>query len=287
MPFSWEKTRHAQAEDCLSELRKHANAVVPLPNDSLLQMGGEDATALECFAEAGRNVSRGISAICNLIFKRGMIDVDFSYLRKAFSGRGGRTLFGYGKGNGKDALRESLRDLMLCPMLHIPDVSRAADVLLIFIQGGTSMSMAGVQSVSKEIRDSFKAGEEVVFGAHVDENMGDEIKITVLGVTALEPNTPRADIAPAADQILELTAQSKQSHPSKLEVQKSRKVDKKSYSNRLNRRRKNENIDQNTFSFMEEQNQRGIFDDLPNKNIYEGEDLDVPAYLRRGVQISI
>ena len=213
--------------------------------------------------------------------------MDFSYLRKAFSGRGGRTLFGYGKGNGKDALRESLRDLMLCPMLHIPDVSRAADVLLIFIQGGTSMSMAGVQSVSKEIRDSFKAGEEVVFGAHVDENMGDEIKITVLGVTALEPNTPRADIAPAADQILELTAQSKQSHPSKLEVQKSRKVDKKSYSNRLNRRRKNENIDQNTFSFMEEQNQRGIFDDLPNKNIYEGEDLDVPAYLRRGVQISI
>ena len=82
MPFSWEKTRHAQAEGCLTELRKHANAVVPLPNDSLLQMGGEDATALECFAEAGRNVSRGISAICNLIFKRGMIDVDFSYLKK-------------------------------------------------------------------------------------------------------------------------------------------------------------------------------------------------------------
>ena len=227
MPFSWEKTRHAQAEDCLSELRKHANAVVPLPNDSLLQMGGEDATALECFAEAGRNVSRGISAICNLIFKRGMIDVDFSYLRKAFSGRGGRTLFGYGKGNGKDALRESLRDLMLCPMLHMPDVSRAADVLLIFIQGGTSMSMAGVQSVSKEIRDSFKAGEEVVFGAHVDENLGDEIKITVLGVTALEPTTPLADVAPAADQILELTSQTKQSHPSKLEVQKSRKVQTK------------------------------------------------------------
>jgi cell division protein FtsZ len=287
MPFSWEKTRHAQAEDCLTELRKHANAVVPLPNDSLLQMGGEDATALECFAEAGRSVSRGISAICNLIFKRGMIDVDFSYLRKAFSGRGGRTLFGYGKGNGKDALRESLRDLMLCPMLHMPDVSRAADVLLIFIQGGTSMSMAGVQSVSKEIRDSFKSGEEVVFGAHVDENMGEEVKIIVLGVTALEPTTPKADVAPASNDVLEFTAQTKQSHPSKLEVNKSRKADIKSNGNRLHKRKKGENLDQNTFPFMEEQNQRGIFDDLPSKNIYEGEDLDVPAYLRRGVQISI
>jgi cell division protein FtsZ len=261
--------------------------VVPLPNDSLLQMGGEDATALECFAEAGRNVSRGISAICNLIFKRGMIDVDFSYLRKAFSGRGGRTLFGYGKGNGKDALRESLRDLMLCPMLHMPDVSRAADVLLIFIQGGTSMSMSGVQSVSKEIRDSFKAGEDVVFGAHVDENMGEEVKIIVLGVTALEPTTPRADVAPASHDVLEFTAETHQSHPSKLDINKSRKADNKSKVNRLHKRKKGENLDQNTFSFMEEQNQRGIFDDLPTKNIYEGEDLDVPAYLRRGVQISI
>ena len=71
LPFSWEKSRHSDAENCLSELRKYANAVVPLPNDSLLQLGGEDATALECFAEAGRNVSRGISAICNLVFKRG------------------------------------------------------------------------------------------------------------------------------------------------------------------------------------------------------------------------
>ena len=59
LPFSWEKGRHAQAEECLAELRKHANAVVPLPNDSLLQVGGPDATALECFAEAGRNVGKG------------------------------------------------------------------------------------------------------------------------------------------------------------------------------------------------------------------------------------
>jgi len=117
--------------------------------------------------------------------------------------------------------------------------------------------------------------------------LGEEVKITVLGVTALEPTAPLADVAPAADEVLELTAQAKQSHPSKLEVQKSRKDQTKKHGNRLNKRRKDENQDQNTFSFMEEQNQRGIFDDLPNKNIYEGEDLDVPAYLRRGVQISI
>tara|TARA_B100002019_G_scaffold70155_1_gene60373 strand:- start:3444 stop:4724 length:1281 start_codon:yes stop_codon:yes gene_type:complete len=286
LPFSWEKSRHSEAENCLSELRKHANAVVPLPNDSLLQLGGEDATALECFAEAGRNVSRGISAICNLVFKRGMIDVDFSYLRKVFSAKAGRTLFGYGKGKGRDALRESLRDLMLCPMLHMPDVTKAADVLLIFIQGGTSMSMSGLQSVSKEIRESFKAGEEVVFGAHVDENLGEEVKITVLGATSLDPIVPQADVAPVAQQVIELGTNTKQSHRSKLSKQKTIAQVSNS-SNKRNGLKKQTNIDQNTFSFMEEKNQRGIFDDLPKRNMYEGEDLDVPAYLRRGVKIAI
>jgi cell division protein FtsZ len=287
LPFSWEKSRHAQAEECLSELRKHANAVIPLPNDSLLQMGGEDSTALECFAEAGRNVSRGIAAICNIVFKKGMIDVDFSYLRKVFSGRGGRTLFGYGKGSGKEGLREALRDLLVCPMLHMPDVSKAADILLIFIQGGTSLSMSGLQSVSKEIRDSFKAGEDVVFGAHVDENLGEEVKITILGVTSLDPLVPTADVAPVAQQVLELGKQPKQSHRSKLEITGTNTEKTSSIATRKKRGKKVDNKEQNTFFFMEKENQRGIFDDLPSRNMYEGEDLDVPSYLRRGVKIVI
>ena len=287
MQFSWEKSRHAQAEECLNELRVHANAVIPLPNDSLLQMGGEDASALECFAEAGRNVSRGISAICNLVFKKGMIDVDFSYLRKVFSARSGRTLFGYGKGEGRDALRESLRDLMVCPMLHMPDVSKAADVLMIYIQGGTSLSMSGLQSVSKEIRDAFKAGEEVVFGAHVDENMGEEVKITVLGATSLEPIIKPADVAPVSQQVLELATLSKQSHKSKLDLGSVKEPLNPPKTKRFARRKRDENHDQNTFPFMEPHNQRGIFDDLPKRNLYEGEDLDVPSYLRRGVKIAI
>lgn len=287
LPFSWEKTRHAQAEECLSELRKHANAVIPLPNDSLLQMGGEDSTALECFAEAGRNVSRGIAAICNIVFKKGMIDVDFSYLRKVFSGRGGRTLFGYGKGSGTEGLREALRDLLVCPMLHMPDVSKAADILLIFIQGGTSLSMSGLQSVSKEIRDSFKAGEDVVFGAHVDENLGEEVKITILGVTSLDPLVPTADVAPVAQQVLELGKNPKQSHRSKLEITNTSPEKTSFMATRKKRGRKSDNKEQNTFFFMEAENQRGIFDDLPSRNMYEGEDLDVPSYLRRGVKIVI
>ena len=285
LPFSWEKSRHSMAEECLADLRKFANAVIPLPNDSLLQMGGADATALECFAEAGRNVSKGITAICALVFRRGMIDVDFVHLRKAFNRRAGRALFGYGEGEGEDAIRQAVRELLLCPMLHLPDVSKAADALLILITGGTGMSMASLQQVSLEIRDEFKAGEHIVFGAHVDENMGDRVQITVLGATDLEAGTPSADVAPAAKGVISALPKSKVAHPSKLQ-QKSQAT-QLTQPAKLSRLKKQETIDQNTFDFMDAENQRGIFGDLPSRNLYAGEDLDVPAYLRRGVKVSI
>ena len=287
MPFSWEKGRHAQAEESLAELRKFANAVIPLPNDSLLQLGGVDATALECFAEAGRNVSRGISAICSLIFKRGMIDVDYVHLRKAFNLRSGRTLFGYGEGQGENAIRQALSELMICPMLHLPDVSKAADALLIFINGGPGMGMNALQQASLEIREQFKAGEHVVFGAHVDENLGDRIQIIVLGATDLEAGIS-VDVTPTVEHVIEATPSvSKSTHSSKLKAAVKPPAMVKTPSRKSRFSRKKESEDQNTFSFMEESNQRGIFDDLASRNLYEGEDLDVPAYLRRGVKIAV
>ena len=285
LPFSWEKGRHAQAEECLAELRKHANAVVPLPNDSLLQVGGPDATALECFAEAGRNVGKGISAICSLVFRRGMIDVDYAHLRKAFNRRSGRTLFGYGEGEGPDGIRHALRELMVCPMLHLPDVSKAADALLILITGGTGMGMAALQQASMEIRAEFKAGEHVVFGAHVDENMGDRVQITVLGATDLEAGLPAADVAPVSEQVISASPKAKRAHQSKLASQKAKPEPAPAKGKKG--KKGQEPLDQNTFEFMEDGNQRGIFDDLPSRNLYEGEDLDVPAYLRRGVKIAV
>ncbi len=286
LPFSWEKQRHKLAEDALAELRKFANAVVPLPNDSLLQVGGSDASALECFAHAGRNVSRGISAICALVFRKGMIDVDFAHLRKAFNLRSGRTLFGIGEGRGEDALRHALRDLLLCPMLHLPDVSRTADVLLITVTGSPGMGMVALQQVAADVREEFKAGENVVFGAHVDENMGDCVEICVLGATDLEAGAPVADVAPDAAPVLTASPKAAKrgrgSHPSKLK-RPAKKKPKKGKAKAASK----PSEDQNLFDFMQTENQRGIFGDHDNRNLYEGEDLDVPTYLRRGVKIAV
>ena len=147
------------------------------------------------------------------------------------------------------------------------------------------MGMAALQQVSTEIREEFKAGEHIVFGAHVDENMGDRVQITVLGATDLEAGLPTADVAPTAKEVIAAVPKSKVAHPSKLKKQKKSAPVQKVSSD--SKKRKKDDLDQNTFDFMEAENQRGIFGDLPSRNLYAGEDLDVPAYLRRGVKIAI
>jgi len=177
-----------------------------------------------------------------------------------------------------------MRNLMVCPMLHLPDVSKSADILLIFINGGPGIGMSSLQSASKEIREAFKAGECVVFGAHVDENMGEEVRVIVLGATNMEADKKIADVAPVSHEIHQITKETREAHPTRLgqkaKVSKSRNPKLKTKKTKVY-----QSVEQNTFSFMDDKNQRGIFDDLPNRNIYEGEDLDVPTYLRRGVQV--
>jgi cell division protein FtsZ len=171
-------------------------------------------------------------------------------------------------------------------MLHLPDVSKAADTLVIFINGGPGMGMSALQTISEEIRKEFKAGEHVVFGAHIDENLRDQVEITVLGVTDLGPISSSADVAPSSGGgILNATTPTKTSHPSRLLAGQTKKTKTEKIS--APQKRQNLGVSQNTFDFMEDENQRGIFDNLPDRNLYDGEDLDVPSYLRRGVKISI
>ena len=144
------------------------------------------------------------------------------------------------------------------------------------------MGMSALQQASLEIRDEFKAGEHVVFGAHVDENLGDRVQIVVLGATDLEAGM-KADVAPSAEQIMLDSTKAKQAHESKLRQQKKKAEPEKVKSRR---QAKKDALEQNTFDFMQDNNQRGIFDNS-SRNMYEGEDLDVPAYLRRGVKISL
>ena len=283
LPFTFEgQRRHRQADESLSRLREICHAVIPLPNDVLLQQMDEDASVLDAFALADQWISRGVRGIWSMLFQTGLINVDFASLRKAFENRGGKTLFGVGSGKGEDCAGRALNDLLLCPLLHTPEFSRRADSLIVNIEGGTDLSMAKVNEIMGLVTEKFGSRYETVLGAVIDERMQNTVEICVLGTTEINPGQ-RLRQQQNRPQMPAHIAKNIESapHPTPSPMGSPRLFSKST------RRRKLQREDsQGEFQFAGTDEQRGCFD-ATERNYYNGEDLDVPTYLRRGLKIRL
>jgi cell division protein FtsZ len=273
MPFTREgERRRKQAEDALTELRECCHAVIALPNDVLLQQVDEKATVLEAFAVADQWIASGVKAIWSMLFQSGLINVDFATLRGAFRYRGGKTLFGIGCGSGEDCVQKALADLELCPLLHLPDYKYAkADSLIIHVSGGPNLAMSQINQIMDAVCDKFGSRQNTVLGAAIDGNMKDSIRITVIGATDVGNGaTARVQRRQAATQSVPPLAQNA---PEDEKASAERLANMAAYTK------------QHEFDFQNEEN-RGFFDST-EQNLYNGEDLDVPTFLRRGIRIQI
>jgi cell division protein FtsZ len=275
LPFTFEGGRKKTlADEGLSLLRKSSDAVIPLPNDILLQGDDGDSSVLKAFAQGKDWVRTGIEAILSLVHKTGLCNIDYSTLRNAFVERGGKTLFGVGMGSGQNASSNALENLMLCPLLRTPENSLKADNLIVNITGGPSLGMTDVNEIMTFLRGKL-GGDNTVFGAVIDENCGDSIEIFILGTTNLNhsrtlPTKPQSGTSPTNDLY---PASSKKNSKAR---SKSGRGQEEVLSNT-----------QKEFDFLGNIDEgRGYFDQT-DKNLFNGEDLDIPTYLRRGIKISL
>ncbi|MEY2881372.1 MAG: cell division protein FtsZ, partial [Verrucomicrobiota bacterium] len=141
MPFTFEGGRRTkQAEEGLRALRLACDAVIPLPNDVLLQEAADNEAMLASFARADEWIGRGVKSIWAMLTKTGLINLDFATLRQAFQQRGGKSVFGLGTGAGDDAVAAALADLHACPLLHTPENATKADRLLVNVVGGPDLT---------------------------------------------------------------------------------------------------------------------------------------------------
>ena len=196
LPFSFEGGRRLkQAEEGLAALRRACDAVIPLPNDVLLQESADNESVLDSFARADEWIARGVKAIWAMLSKTGLINVDFATLRQAFQQRGAKTLFGLAEGAGENAAADAIASLKLCPLLHTPEFSRKADRLLVNITGGTDLTLPKVNEIMSAIAEQFGRDSHIIMGAVIDEGMQGRVEISVLG--ASDMGTRGAVPAPA------------------------------------------------------------------------------------------
>ncbi|MBC2608191.1 cell division protein FtsZ [Pelagicoccus albus] len=271
LPFTIERARRANtAQEGLRRLRDTCNAVVPLPNDLLIQESDPDASLLDAFAKADAWIEKAIKSIWCMMNKTGMINLDFAQLRQMLAKKAGKTLFGIGAGAGENAAAEAIENLKLCPLLHTPEFSKKADQLLVNIVGGTRIGMADTQMIMEAVAEEFGADANVTMGAVVDEELGDSVEICILGTSEVT-SVPFTKVVktrkPSTDSGISSSTQSK-AHGSK-----PKPTATKTFSS----------ASQEEFSFSEG-DPKGEFENSSG-TLFEGQDLDAPTYLRRGVKI--
>ena len=272
LPFTIERaTRAKVAKSGLESLRQVANAVIPLPNDLLIQVSDGNASLLDAFSQADAWIEKGITSIWEMMSKTGLMNLDYSQLRQVFSNRAGKTLFGLGEGSGENAAIDAIEDLKLCPLLHTPEFSKKADHLLVNLIGGANLGISETQSIMESVTDAFGKEANVVMGAVIDESMGDKVEICVIGTSdvsdiSIVRGRKRSVPIPKVPDLELLKTAAKKENP--------KSVHKKRIK-----------IQQDEFAFNEGE-PRGEFEDTMGY-IFEGQDLDTPTYLRRGVKVPV
>ncbi|OIR18571.1 cell division protein FtsZ [mine drainage metagenome] len=310
MPFSFEGGRRLkQAEEGLAALRRVADAVILLPNNVLLQEAAENESVLDSFARADEWIGRGVKAIWGMLLRTGMINVDFATLRQAFQSRGGKTLFGLGSGEGENASARAIESLRLCPLLATPENARKADRLLVNITAGPDLATHQVNALMQAITEEFGLDSHVVMGAVIDEAMKGRVEVVVLGTTDIggrgrstvrSPATPlrarpSARPAPAAapgaasetprsdDAGVAVVAEGAPAAVAAAPAHVASSAPAKAPAQPVSAAKPD--TSQEEFSFGEVES-RGHFENT-DRNLFEGQDLDVPTYLRKGIKLML
>ena len=184
-PFSFEgKKRMEQALGGLEELRKHVDTLIVIPNDKLREIIDKQTPLLESFKEVDNVLRRGVQSISDLIAVAGLINLDFADVKAVMEKRGS-ALIGIGMGVGENRATEAAKQAISSPLLET-SISGATDAI-INVTGGESLTLFEVDEAAQVIRDSAETDINTIFGAVINENLNDEIIVTVIA-TGFEKN---------------------------------------------------------------------------------------------------
>jgi cell division protein FtsZ len=177
-PFTFEgEKRIATAREGIAMLKKVTDTLIVVPNDRLLELGGGAIGFHETYRLANDIWCQSIHGISELLNQSGLINVDFADLRTIIS-KGGGAIISSGRGYGNDRAREAAEQALHSKLLGIA-VDGAYGVLF-NITGGPDMTLLEVEEAAAIITGRVHADANVIFGATIDENLGNEMRVTVI-----------------------------------------------------------------------------------------------------------
>ncbi len=199
-PFTFEGSRRQQsAEQGTGKLKEHADTLIVIPNDRLLQIADKRSSLQDAFRMADDVLRQGIQGISELITVPGLINLDFADVRTIMS-EGGAALMAVGHASGEDRARTAAEQAISSQLLDITiDGARG---ILFNVTGGSNLTLFEVNQAAAIIKETAHPDVNLIFGAVIDPNMGEEVRITVIatgfertGVRPVESPKPQSESA--------------------------------------------------------------------------------------------
>jgi cell division protein FtsZ len=177
-PFSFEGRRRAsQAEQGIDELRGAVDTLIVIPNDRLLQVADGETSVVQAFRFADDVLLQGVQGITDLITTPGLINLDFADVRAVMKDAGS-ALMGMGRARGESRAEEAARLAISSPLLEA-SIEGARGVLLM-LAGGSDLGLFEVNEAADVITNAADGEANIIFGAVIDDSLGDEVKVTVI-----------------------------------------------------------------------------------------------------------
>src|SRR5690349_20065404 len=195
-PFDMEGNKRRNiADQGMSELGKHVDSLITIPNQKLLTVLGGDVTLLDAFKSANQVLQGAVQGIAALITRPGLINVDFADVRTVMS-ETGMAMMGTGVGRGENRAREAAEAAVSSPLLEDVNLS-GAHGLLINVTGGSDVRISEFSTVGDTVKKYASEDANVVVGCVIDPDMQEEIRVTVVATGIGRPSA--AQMEPPVD----------------------------------------------------------------------------------------
>jgi len=204
-PFTFEGRRRAQqAEAGIEKLEAQVDTLITIPNDRLLQVVEKKTSIQDAFRVADDVLRQGVQGISDLIIVPGLINLDFADV-KAIMSSAGSALMGIGVGTGEERAIEAARKAIASPLLEAS--IEGAKGILFNITGSDNLGLHEVNAAAEIIAEAADPEANIIFGAVIDEEMKDEVRVTVIAtgfdrqkarlLARAEPNLEIRPLAPS------------------------------------------------------------------------------------------
>jgi cell division protein FtsZ len=204
-PFRFEgKRRSRQAEQGIQELKAAVDTLITIPNEKLIELAGENLTMVDAFTKVDQVLLNAVQGISDLVVVPGMINVDFADVRTVMQNRG-MALMGTGRTNGKNRALEAVHRAVSSPLLEEVAIQGATGILL-NVTGGLDLRLFEVNECAGFIQEQAHEDGNIIFGAVVDERMGDDLSVTVIATgfeshAELHSELPVQDFRPQPENL--------------------------------------------------------------------------------------